>query len=74
MNYLKKKKKNLLDLNNARMLRAVLNKFWKQHPSKTTVIRSLSSHLANHPDKITASLFYGISNILGYLMPKPSSY
>ena len=36
-----------LDENYARMLRAVLNKFLKQHPTK----QPLTSHITTHPSK-----------------------
>ena len=41
-----KKKQNL-----PRMLRAALNKFWKQYPNKTAAVQPLTFHLKNHPTK-----------------------
>ena len=34
------------------MLHVVLNKFWKQHPHKTTVVSPLAYHLSNHANKM----------------------
>ena len=39
-----------MDGNHSRMLCAVLDKSWKQYPTKT-VVWSLTSHLKNHPSK-----------------------
>ena len=34
------------------MLRTVLRKYWKQHPSKITVVQPFISYLANYPSKM----------------------
>ena len=40
-----------LDGNCKRILHAVLNKSWEQHPNKSEVVWPLTSHLINHPFK-----------------------
>ena len=45
--YLDKK----LDGNYIKMLEAVLNKSWKQHPIKTADALLLTSHLTNHSNE-----------------------
>ena len=37
--------------NYTRLLRAVLNKSWKQQPPKTALVRPFTSHLRDHPIK-----------------------
>ena len=37
--------------NNSRMLRAALNKYWKQHTHKTATTWPLTSYHTNHPSK-----------------------
>ena len=44
---LTKRIKKKLDGNNKRILRAILNKSWKQQPHEITAIRPLTSHLKN---------------------------
>ena len=48
--------KKKLDGNYTRMLRAILNKSWKQHPHEATAERPLSSHLKNHPNQTCSTL------------------
>ena len=38
-----------LDGNYTRMLRAILNKSWRQHPTKPPTVRPLTSHHENYP-------------------------
>ena len=41
-----------LDENYTRMLQAILNKSWKQHPTKTVAVQPSTYHLTNHSIKM----------------------
>ena len=56
--YLEKK----LDGNYTKILCAVLNKSWKQHPTKTTAVQPLTSHLQNYPGKVNKTCWKLLGN------------
>ena len=67
---------NQLDENYRRMLRTILNKYWKHHPKNSsctaTYLPSHSSFFLRGPiDLFGLVWFYGISTVVGYLMPNP---
>ena len=61
-----------LDVNYTKMLRAFLNKSGKQPPHKTAVVRTLTSHLANHPSETNKTCWVLLVK-LGWIQKRRSS-